>query len=168
MEKLTNERAVRKALEPFWASYKYEVMARGYRHYKQLSVRLNETPLSVRLFYNDLRTILGQPYSTKGMHTTWEHIWGYFKKETSHDEKAYFFQLLERGLQESPPRFYVWPPALCDLRHFTYNTLLVRYPRPYLEATRLFAPTEKWNEWEWKGKLLALTPTGVYSLGNES
>lgn len=133
---------IRTLTEKLWARNKYSVMAIGYEHYKNVSTALkiaesNEQLLGV---YNLLRDTLKLPYTRKGMRTTLEHMWGYFKKFATSEEKELF--IMKRN--ELGNADILSEKDIQSIRTYLVE-LLERYPSDYLQQSHFLHPKEQWN-----------------------
>ncbi len=143
-----SEKRSRTLTEKLWARNKYTVMAKGYEHYKRVSVALKNADSTEELFavYKQIEETLNLPYTKKGMRTTLQHMWGYFKKEATSEEKDVFFVKLEYLMSCSPPLTDQEVEPIRD--HLM--TLLGKYPSQYLLNSTLIQPHLLWNEVDYK------------------
>ena len=82
-----------------WARWKYFVMARSQKEYlvlRQLFSGNQWSEVKNEQFYRHLDTVKKMPIDLKAKRNTYEHVWGYFKKEATAEEKQLFFVLLDR------------------------------------------------------------------------
>ena len=116
--------------EKLWARNKYTVMAKGYEYYKKIGGALKNANSNEELFavYEQIQETLNLPYTKKGMRTTLEHMWGYFKKQATSEEKEVFFTKLNHLMSSSPP---FSNKDIEPIRHHLL-TLLDPYPSDYL------------------------------------
>ncbi|UHA75572.1 hypothetical protein [Paenibacillus sp. 481] len=89
------QRAARTRIERLWAAHKYDIMARGYRYYKEVALMFRhattmEELLDIEIRISGLRHL---PYTTKGLRTSLEHMWGYVKKHATVAERTTYEQL---------------------------------------------------------------------------
>ncbi|MBN8210953.1 YbgA family protein [Bacillus sp. NTK071] len=137
------DKRIRTLTEKLWARNKYTVMAKGYEHYKNVSTALKNAQSNEQLLdvYALLKDTLKLPYTRKGMRTTLEHMWGYFKKQATTDEKDLFvMKRNELGNTE-----ILSEKDIQSIRTYLLE-LLANYPSDYLEQSSILNPNEKWNE----------------------
>ncbi|MGE5678137.1 MAG: UV DNA damage repair endonuclease UvsE [Pseudomonadota bacterium] len=82
-------------LEKEWASWKYAVMERSYKLYKEIGgmFRGTETPDAVR-FYERVEEAGAMEYDIGSAINTVEHVWGYFKNKAGESERKRYLKLL--------------------------------------------------------------------------
>lgn len=83
----------------FWAHHKYSVMARGYQYYKEVQQFMkNRQNFSIAM-ENDLiakiRSTMEKEVSATALDNVILHLWGYFKKKSTEEEKKQFFRISE-------------------------------------------------------------------------
>ncbi|WP_289487674.1 DUF1722 domain-containing protein [Fictibacillus enclensis] len=90
-----------------------------------------------RLFSDFGRAKLEQvPYTKKGFNNTAQHVWGYFKKVATQEEKDEFFERLE-NCSSLPDEFDKGEPAAEHLLSYIKETLLISHPKPYLNQSSI-------------------------------
>ncbi|WP_169525259.1 DUF1722 domain-containing protein [Pseudalkalibacillus hwajinpoensis] len=138
-----SDKRIRTLTEKLWARNKYAVMAKGYEHYKNVSNALKNAHTNEQLLgvYELLKDTLKLPYTRKGMRTTLEHMWGYFKKQATTEEKDLF--VMKRN--ELSDTEILSEKDIQSIRTYLVE-LLDRYPSDYLEQSSILHPNEKWNE----------------------
>ncbi|MCT8138156.1 YbgA family protein [Anaerobacillus sp. CMMVII] len=141
--------------EKLWAKNKYEVMAKGYEHYLEVRTMLKQatTISDYALIYHKISTLREVPYKTKAMINTLEHIWGYFKKNASNEEKERFFQQLNDIRQVQIDSFTTLPEEVKKIFSFILQ-LLARYENDYLKNSTILFPDLIWNEVQQKKAFL--------------
>jgi uncharacterized protein YbgA (DUF1722 family) len=81
----------------FWAHYKYSVMARHYRYYKEMQASLREFryfPITDdNEFMNRVLALMELRPSAGALRNVTDHLWGYFKKEATLEEKRTYFSI---------------------------------------------------------------------------
>ncbi|MDQ0297834.1 hypothetical protein J2S78_000242 [Salibacterium salarium] len=145
MEPVHNVNTASSLVEKIWAVHKYDVMSKGYNHYRHCSSLTKgiTTFLDITLMLQTLRILKGKPYDYKAVINTMEHMWGYIKKEAAVEEKNIFYFFLKWNSHIPYRRFYQWPGHLNNAyRYFLY--LLDKYPQPYLQNSSIIFP-EKYN-----------------------
>lgn len=137
------DKRIRTLTEKLWARNKYTVMAKGYEHYKNVSTALKNAQSNEQLLdvYALLKDTLKLPYTRKGMRTTLEHMWGYFKKQATTDEKDLF--VMKRN--ELDDTEILTDQDIEDIRSYL-SELLATYHSDYLKKSHFLHPEEKWNE----------------------
>lgn len=87
-------------IEKYWSREKYRVMFHSQNHYNQIrqAMRDEEDPEKIeQLIYS---ACLQEP--TEGsMRNACEHMWGYFKKVATNEEKNKYFLLLQQKEYQS-------------------------------------------------------------------
>lgn len=82
-----------------WARWKYLVMARSQKEYLALRQLFSGNQWSEKKnkqFYQHLDIVKRMPVDLKAKRNTYEHVWGYFKKTATAEEKQHFFVLLDQ------------------------------------------------------------------------
>ncbi|MDO5714418.1 MAG: YbgA family protein, partial [Tissierellia bacterium] len=87
-------------LEKLWAEEKYLVLSKSQNLYKEIREELKnkENPNGENIL-NLLQKARDLPPSTSDFINASQHIWGYFKNETTKKEKEEFLTLLEKYRQ---------------------------------------------------------------------
>lgn len=82
-----------------WARWKYFVMARSQKEYLALRQLFSGNQCSEeknKQFYQHLNTVQNLPINLKAQRNAYEHVWGYFKKVATPEERQHFFTLLDQ------------------------------------------------------------------------
>ncbi|WP_377887433.1 YbgA family protein [Alkalihalobacillus sp. R86527] len=134
---------MRKVTEKLWAKNKYSVMAKGYEHYKRIGKVLKEAQSVDELYevYLMIFEAVHLPYTKKGMRTTLEHMWGYFRKRADEDEKRVFFASMNEILDGEEE---LSEEDISQLKSLVTN-LLKKYPSDYIDQSYFIKPDEGWN-----------------------
>ncbi len=111
-------------LYDMWAKYKYLVMEKNYKLYKECS-SLVKTNCSIIEFYEFVDATLLLPINEKNFCNAAEHVWGYFKEVASIKEKERF------SLYINNYEFNY------KLKLFLYK-LAIKYNQPYLLSSYYF------------------------------
>ena len=113
-----------KYLEEEWAKYKYFVLGNSAKTYQEIRTLLKdkENP-DVLTFYTLLEHAFDIPASKMSQINTLQHLWGYFKKRATPQEKKRFLSLLT-GYEEDTK-------SLSSLKNYLYK-LSYRYSITYL------------------------------------
>ena len=139
-----SDKRIRTLTEKLWAKNKYTVMAKGYEHYKNIGEALKkaQSPEELLYVYNLLKETLTLPYTKKGMRTTLQHMWGYFKKRATREEKEEFIAIMTEQLSDLDP---LTDHNIEVIRKQLWK-LLETYPSDYLLQSSFVHPKRKWNE----------------------
>lgn len=84
----------RKQVEQLWKQEKYKVMYYSQRQYLLIRQELNNGLDEPKVLEDIIAETYTMQPSEGSMHNSFEHMWGYFKKIATEEEKAYFFNLL--------------------------------------------------------------------------
>ncbi len=111
-------------LEKLWREEKYKVMYFSQRHYNLIRELLKDDPSM-----KELKSYIQEAYSmmpTKGSKTNaYEHMWGYFKKIATNDEKKMFFTLLVHAEDDQVIKIYLYDLAKkYKVKYLTDSTIL--------------------------------------------
>ncbi|AQP54490.1 hypothetical protein CBF34_01605 [Vagococcus penaei] len=90
MKNLTNA-------QNLWAYYKYDVMAHSQKHYQQIRQLFKYNQWSEEknsTFHYLIEDALNTPATIGSLKNAYQHIWGYFKKVATKEEKETFLILL--------------------------------------------------------------------------
>lgn len=79
-----------------WARYKYFVMERSYGIYKKISQMFNEGTYYTQRFYDMINEAVYEEPEKGAAQNTAMHVWGYFKKIASTEEKTKYISLMEK------------------------------------------------------------------------
>lgn len=83
----------RKQVELLWKHEKYKVMYYSQQQYLYIRSRLNEGLDDVSELIQILTITYGMKPTQGSMRNSFEHMWGYFKKQATPEEKETFFNL---------------------------------------------------------------------------
>lgn len=101
---MTNSlKSVRYEAERQWALRKYDIMARGYQFYKEVSQCFREasTITNYAMIIERLNEISNEePYSAAGLRTSIEHMWGYINKKATSAERQHMKMLWQQWQEE--------------------------------------------------------------------
>ncbi|MGG5317094.1 DUF1722 domain-containing protein [Enterococcus sp. AZ072] len=112
-----------------WARWKYYVMARSQAEYlnlRQLFSGNQWNEEKEKVFLTSLQKVQEFPTNPKAMRNAYEHVWGYFKKQATPDERVAFYQKLV-AINETQDDAL---PYLIYLNE--------KYPNQYLADSKLF------------------------------
>jgi uncharacterized protein YbgA (DUF1722 family) len=138
---------VKIATEMLWAKNKYEIMAKGYDKYSKIKTMFKEANSNDDYYqiYREIKIFKDLPYTKKAMKNTLEHIWGYFKRDASKEEKQLFFLLLDE-LEQLPMDSYVVVPLEVEKILSFAVELVETYNQLYLQNSTILFPQLVWNE----------------------
>lgn len=80
-------------IEKQWAKYKYVLMERNYKYYKNCSELVKEN-CNIEEFYGFIDEIINLDIDNENFINTAEHVWGYVKNYASYREQMHFKKLL--------------------------------------------------------------------------
>lgn len=109
-------------IQKYWHYQKYNVMMRDYRDYLHIKTIIKHGATYEELI-QALDTILQKPIGHKAFINTFQHLWGYFKKEATIEEKEHYLQIMD--LLESQSTHYT------SYIHFIQQ-LIQKYNNQYL------------------------------------
>lgn len=90
------DKSERKRIEEEWAKYKYCIMERSYKFYKEISRSLSDNTISYEQFIGQIDQFMKVKTDKNQILNTIYHVWGYFKKIASEEEKNQAFILINR------------------------------------------------------------------------
>ena len=79
-----------------WAKNKYLVLSRSSNIYKEIREYLKRDQVEVSHVEDLIQQALALPENRGQVSNAFQHIWGYFKKQATAEEKADFMLLLEK------------------------------------------------------------------------
>lgn len=131
--------------EKLWAKNKYDIMAKGYSYYTDIKTMFNEAQTNEDYFliFEEIKKTRQLPYSKKAIVNTLEHVWGYFKKKATNDEKETFFSLLKQT--KEAPQSTINRNEMEEILFFIH-VLLTKYENSYLQNSTFLFSTTNWNE----------------------
>lgn len=127
----------RKACERLWATNKYLVLSHSQKVYLQIREYLKQEVVEVAVVERLIQEALSLEENRLAVVNAYQHIWGYFKKFATDEEKALFLKLLA-DYQKS---VIIKETVLIYL-----SDLLVKYPNAYLEQASIFKGREMRHE----------------------
>ncbi|MBV7275175.1 YbgA family protein [Clostridiaceae bacterium UIB06] len=90
------DKAERKRIEEEWAKYKYCIMERSYKFYKEISKSLSHSNISYEQFIGQINQFMSIKTDKSQILNTIYHVWGYFKKIASEEEKKQVLILINK------------------------------------------------------------------------
>lgn len=112
--------------EVLWRENKYEVMSHSENMYRLIQKTISE--LTLKELSEQIERAKASPKTKGSIINTYQHIWGYFKKQATEEEKMNTFRLLEdfQADKEKDENLWKW---------LAYLT--VKYEQPYLLQSSL-------------------------------
>jgi len=104
-------------IEKQWAKYKYLLMERNYKYYKECSHLVKEN-CSIQEFYEYVDEIMSIDVEDGSFINTAEHIWGYVKNNASDKEEMHFKKNLLEMEHKDKVKLYL--KKLCDKYNAEY------------------------------------------------
>ena len=119
---------IRRECEELWAKNKYYVLSKSQKIYLEIREYLKEKEVDILYLQDKIQKARDMAESKKDFSNAILHVWGYFKKEASENEKQGLFDILEEYIdgknnQESVIEYI--------------NALLKKYPNKYLQESTL-------------------------------
>ncbi|MBU3142059.1 UV DNA damage repair endonuclease UvsE [Clostridium sp. CF012] len=112
-----NKKLKHVVIEKQWAKYKYLLMERNYKYYKECS-HLVKDNCSIQEFYEYTDEIINLDVEDGSFINTCEHVWGYIKDSASDKEQAHFKKLLMDLEHKEKVKLYL--KKLCDKYNSEY------------------------------------------------
>ncbi|MBU3174809.1 UV DNA damage repair endonuclease UvsE [Clostridium estertheticum] len=104
-------------MEKQWAKYKYVLMERNYKYYKECSKMVKEK-CSLKEFYEYMDEVINIDVEDGSFINTAEHVWGYVKDDVTDKEKVHFAKLLLDMHHKEKAKLYL--RKLCDRYNAEY------------------------------------------------
>ncbi|MFW8052534.1 YbgA family protein [Vagococcus fluvialis] len=124
---MVTDKELLKAFQSSWSKNKYWVMSRSQQGYNQIRLlaKGNDWTVEKQQEYELVLEQLNQVMPTeKTLRVTYQHVWGYFKKQADNSEKETYQQLISRNVLDDG-----------ELELFLKN-LAVKYNQEYLLKMR--------------------------------
>jgi len=119
---------IRKDCEELWARNKYYVLSKSHKTYLEIREYLKEEEVDVLYLNEKIQKARDMEDSKKDFSNAILHVWGYFKKEASENEKQGLFDMLEEYMDGKKSQL-----SVIDY----INALLKKYPNKYLQESTL-------------------------------
>ena len=113
-----------KECQIIWAKEKYTVLSKSQKIYLEIREYLKGDVVDFDYLTEKIDKVREMPESRKNSVNAFEHIWGYFKKFATVEEKDDFFDLLKKYSECKKEKR--------DIVNFI-RVLLIKYPNDYLE-----------------------------------
>ena len=121
-----NSKEERVQCQKLWAKNKYLVLSHSSKIYLEIRTYLKQE----KVFQNKVSELIKQAVSLpedKGQVTnSFHHVWGYFKKYATKEEKNHFFKMIEEYHSNKHKK----EDLIKEVKH-----LLKKYPNKYLEES---------------------------------
>jgi UV DNA damage endonuclease len=119
-----------KYLEIEWGKYKYLILERSPDNYQKIRLLLTKKEeYPVEQFYRLIDESLEIPVTQNHFINAASHVFGYFKKTASAEEKTIYTNYLEH--------YVMTPSVMNELKHFLYQ-LSFKYHEKYLIDSHYF------------------------------
>ena len=119
---------IKRECEEIWAKNKYYVLSKSHKIYLEIREYLKENEVDVLYLQDKIQKARDMEESTKDFSNAILHVWGYFKKEASENEKQGLFDILEEYIDGKKSQ-----TSVIDY----INALLEKYPNKYLQESTL-------------------------------
>lgn len=112
--------------EELWRKNKYEVMSHSENSYRFIQKMLKE--ISLTELSELIEEAKASPRTTGSVTNTYQHIWGYFKRKATKEEKIKTLKLLRQFQEgtEQDESLWIW-----------LASLTAKYEQPYLLESSL-------------------------------
>lgn len=118
----------RHALTTEWARFKYLVLSKSQKIYRDIRDLLKQPNCAAEAFYSLVEKALALPENRGEAVNAYTHIWGYFKNHAHEKQRSQFFAVLDRYHQGAVSQKVV---------NRTVRNLLLQYPNDYLQHSYL-------------------------------
>lgn len=112
-----------------WGKYKYNIMEKSYLDYKTISKYINSDSPVLKKFLYMLEKSLNKEKCIGEEINTLNHIWGYFKKDSTNEEKEKMFKMIKEYKKENI--------HISELKKHLYE-LTLKYGQDYLVNSYYF------------------------------
>ena len=119
---------IKRECEEIWAKNKYFVLSKSHKTYLEIREYLKEEEVDILYLNEKIQKARDMEESKKDFSNAILHVWGYFKKEASENEKQGLFDMLEEYMDGKKSQTSV-------IDHI--NALLEKYPNKYLQESTL-------------------------------
>ena len=119
---------IKKECEEIWAKNKYYVLSKSHKIYLEIREYLKEKEVDILYLQDKIQKARDMAESKKDFSNAILHVWGYFKKEASENEKQGLFDILEEYIDGKKSQ-----TSVIDY----INALLEKYPNKYLQESTL-------------------------------
>ena len=119
---------IKRECEEIWAKNKYYVLSKSHKTYLEIREYLKEEEVDILSLNEKIQKARDMEESKKDFSNAILHVWGYFKKEASENEKQGLFDMLEEYMDGKKSQI-----SVID----NINALLEKYPNKYLQESTL-------------------------------
>ena len=119
---------IKRECEELWAKNKYYVLSKSHKIYLEIREYLKEEEVDILYLNEKIQKARDMEEGKKDFSNAILHVWGYFKKEASENEKQGLFDMLEEYMDGKKSQ-----TSVIDY----INALLKKYPNKYLQESTL-------------------------------
>ena len=121
-----NNKEERVQCQKLWAKNKYLVLSYSSKIYIEIRTYLKQEEVSQNIVSEFIKQAVSLPEDKGQVTNALHHVWGYFKKYATKEEKDNFFEMIE----EYHNNKYKKEDLIKEVKH-----LLNKYPNKYLEES---------------------------------
>ena len=121
-----NNKEERVSCQKLWAKNKYLVLSHSSKIYLEIRMYLKQEEVSLTKVSELIKQAINQPEDKGQVTNALHHVWGYFKKFSTKEEKDNFFEMIE----EYHNNIYKKEDLIKEVKY-----LLNKYPNKYLEES---------------------------------
>ena len=121
-----NNKEERVQCQKLWAKNKYLVLSYSSKIYIEIRTYLKQEEVSQNIVSELIKQAVSLPEDKGQVTNTLHHVWGYFKKYSTKEEKDKFFEMIE----EYHNNKYKKEDLIKEVKY-----LLKKYPNKYLEES---------------------------------
>ena len=121
-----NNKEERVQCQKLWAKNKYFVLSYSSKIYIEIRTYLKQEEVSQNIVSELIKQAVSLPEDKGQITNALHHVWGYFKKYATKEEKNHFFEMIE----EYHNNKYKKEDLIKKIKH-----LLKKYPNKYLEES---------------------------------
>ena len=121
-----NSKEERLRCQKLWAKNKYLVLSHSSKIYLEIRIYLKQEEVSIVKVSELIKQAVSLPEDKGQVTNALHHVWGYFKKYATKEEKDNFFEMIE----EYHNNKYKKEDLVKGVKH-----LLKKYPNKYLEES---------------------------------
>lgn len=121
-----NNKEERVQCQKLWAKNKYLVLSYSSKIYLEIRTYLKQEEVSQNKVSELIKQAVSLPEDKGQVTNALHHVWGYFKKYATKEEKENFFEMIE----EYHNNIYKKEALIKEVKH-----LLNKYPNKYLEES---------------------------------
>ena len=121
-----NNKEERVQCQKLWAKNKYLVLSYSSKIYLEIRTYLKQEEVSQNKVIELIKQAVSLPDDKGQVTNALHHVWGYFKKYATKEEKDNFFEMIE----EYHNNIYKKEALIKEVKH-----LLNKYPNKYLEES---------------------------------